>query len=261
MSELESKAKSLVLLGQLLMEAAKAKSAADRVKILDRAKRAVDEFKWDDLRNQILNDSKVAEDETSKLLNNRRENLHQAARDRNFYRQRGESDSIDIFKIKFKTEKVVIEFAGAEIEQLEELDGRKLLDHLCALKSRLEKSAYDREKFFRQLECAIRAAGARDNPRDGFVPIPLVWREIVFEHAWAKAAFARSGLAKDFPDYPFCQFLFDLARFMDGGPKVGTKKLTARSPAMSESRRAFPIPRLSQPGADPQYIHVLKIEG
>jgi hypothetical protein len=194
-------------------------------------------------------------------MSSRRQKMHEAIRAKGLYYQAGtDSDTADVFKVKFKGATAVIEFAGVEVERSEEIDGEKLADQVIFLRKRLEKNSLDRSSFFKFLKTAIECANAKKPSRDGYADLRTIYREFVFELAWSKSAFAKNASSKYFPDFPFYQFLWNLGSFMVEGSRVGDMKIAGRPPAMAEQSTAYRIPNLANPSAPGDVLHVLKIQ-
>jgi hypothetical protein len=261
MNDLDSLTKQISTLAVSLAAAGKAKTFIQQAEDFKRSLKSAREVDWEKLIPLIEEALGSAKSEAEVQLGGRRQKMLEAVKVKGvFIRPDAEVDSVDVFKVRYKGGGTIVEFAGVELETLDELDGEKLADAILALRSRLEKATMERGKFFTLVKTAIAHANAKNPSRDGFVELGLIYRELVFEYAWSKSSFAKSGSAKHFPEYPFHQFLWDLAAFIGGGNREGEFRLVGRTPAMSERAISYKLPNLGNPQASGEVLHMLRVQ-
>lgn len=260
MSDLDQLTKQITALAAALASASKAGNSFQQAEELRKALKAAKDASWDSLPAVIEGALSAAKSEAGRLLAERRQKLLEAVKAKGVhYRFETDADTVDVFKIRYKGATAVIEFAGVEVDVVAELDGAKLADAILAVRARLEKAGFERSKFFAFVKAAISHANAKKPSRDGYVDLGSIYRELVFEQAWSKGSFAKSGAAKHFPEYPFHQFLWDLARFVSGGSREGQWRLEGRTPAMSERATTYSLPNPCQPQAQATVLHTLRV--
>ena len=261
MNDLDSITKQISALATALTAAAKAKSSVQQTDELKKALKAASGSDWAKVADAIKEALDASTAETARQLAERRQKMLEAVKAKGIhFRSDSEVDTVDVFKVRYKGTSTIIEFGGVEVDATDELDGPKLADAILATRSRLEKGGLDRARFFSLVKAAITHANAKAPSRDGYIDIPSIYREMLFEQAWTKSNFAKSGSAKHFPDYPFYQFLWDLATFIGGGNREGDMRLAGRTPAMSERATSYLLPNLNQPQAQGEAIHMLRIQ-
>lgn len=261
MNDLDLITKQISTLAATLTAAAKTKSAPHQADELKKALKVVTGIEWTKVGDVIKEALDASTAETARQLAERRQKMLEAVKAKGLhFRAESELDTVDVFKVRYKGTTAIIEFGGVEVFDTDELDGPKLADAILATRFRLEKGGLDRAKFFSLVKAAITHANAKAPSRDGYIDIPSIYREMLFEQAWTKSNFAKSGLAKHFPDYPFYQFLWDLATFIGGGNREGDMRLAGRTPAMSERATSYLLPNLYQPQATGEAIHMLRIQ-
>jgi hypothetical protein len=261
MTDLNRLVKQLVLLTSELSASDKSKTFVKQVDDLKRALKSAKELQWDKLVPLIEAAIGYAKPNAERQLGERRQKMLEAVRARGIhYRSETDTDTVDVFKVRYKGAMSVIEFAGVEVESMDELDGMKLADAIISLRGRLEKGSLDRSIFFGFVKAAIKHSNAKNPSRDGYVELGAIYRELLFELAWSKGPFAKSGSPKHFPEYPFYQFLWDLAAFIGGGNREGDYRLSGRTPAMSERTTSYKLPNLSNPLAPGEVMHMLRVQ-
>ena len=261
MSNFEKITSEINALGSCLANAKKTKASVDQCEELKKALKLTKSLDWVNLPQLIEGELSTAKEAADRQLGDRRQRMLETAKEKGIhFRADAEADTVDVFKVRFKGRIAVVEFAGVEIESSNELDGFRLTESIIALKARLEKGCMGRSKFFALAKDAIEHAQSKNPTRDGFVGLMDIYKEVVFELAWSKSAFAKTGLAKHFPDYPFFQFLWDLAAFVSGGNREGGFRLAGRTPAMSERAVSYKLPNLIQPQAQGEVLHLLTVQ-
>jgi hypothetical protein len=261
MTPLDKFAKEITTLGSHLANILKSKNSVDRVEELKKALKLASDADWDGLVKLLEVESMIAKEAADQELSERRQKMLETAKSKGVhYRADSEADTVDVFKVRFKGRETVTEFAGVEVECFRELDGVRLAEAIIELRKRLEKASLDRNKFFALTKSAIESAHAKNPTRDGYVDFISIYKELVFELAWSKSSFAKTGAAKHFPDYPFYQFLWDLAAFIGGGNAEGGYRLVGRTPAMSERATSYRLPSLLQPSAQGEVLHMLRVQ-
>ncbi|MBN8457526.1 MAG: hypothetical protein J0M04_06800 [Verrucomicrobia bacterium] len=261
MNDLDSITKQISALAAALTASAKTKNPVQQADELKKALKTARSVDWDKFAAAIQEALGTSTAETVRLLAERRQKMLEAVKAKGLhFRSEAEVDTVDVFKVRYKGPTAIIEFAGVEVDASDELDGPKLADTILATRSRLEKGGLDRAKFFSLVKAAITHADAKNPSRDHYIDIPSIYREMLFEQAWSKSNFAKSGSAKHFPEYPFYQFLWDLAAFVGGGNREGDMRLAGRTPAMSERATSYLLPNLNQPQAQGEVLHMLRIQ-
>jgi|GEM_PF-3030694 len=261
MNDLDKLTKQLASLASDLSASGKAKTFVQQADDLKRALKSAKEVDWEKLIPQIEEALGSAKTEAERQLGKRRQKMLETVKAKGLhYRSEADSDTVDVFKLRYKGATTGIEFASVEVESLDELDGAKLAEAIVSLRGRLEKAGLERGRFFALVNAAITHANAKNPSRDGYVEIGAIYRELLFEHAWSKRAFAKSGSPKYFPEYPFYQFLWDLAAFIGGGNREGDFRLVGRTPAMSERATSYKLPNLGNPQASGEVMHMLRVQ-
>ncbi len=261
MNDLKKLTKQLASLASDLTASGKAKTFIQQADDLKKSLKSAKEVDWEKLIPQIEEALGLAKSEAEKQLGERRQKMLEAVKAKGIhYRSEADTDTVDVFKVRYKGATAIIEFAGVEVEILDELDGLKLANAILSLRSRLEKASLDRSSFFRFVKAAIEHSNAKNPSRDGYVDLGAIYRELLFEHAWSKSSFAKSGSPKHFPEYPFYQFLWDLAAFVSGGSIEGQWRLDGRTPAMSERAEIYALPNVNNPQAPATVLHVLRVK-
>lgn len=261
MSDLDPLTKQISSLAAALAAAGKTKSPLHQAEELNRALRVANSVDWSKITDRIEDALRVSKTEADRALVERRQRMLEAIKAKGlYYRSEAEVDTIDVFKVRYKGPVAIVEFAGVEVGTADELDGTKLAETILAIRPRLEKEGMDRTKFFGLVKTAITNANLKKPSRDGFMDLTSIYREMLFEQAWTKSSFAKSGEGKHFPDYPFHQFLWDLAAFIDGGNREGDFRLAGRTPAMSDQVKAYKLPNLANPQAAGEVLHMLRVQ-
>lgn len=261
MNEFDHITKKITALATEMTAASKAKTFVQQADDLKKALNSAKEMHWDRLIPLIEESLSNATADAERQLKDRRQKTLEALKAKGVhYRSDPDADTADVFKIRYKGPTAVIEFAGVEVESSDELDGEKLANAILSLRSRLEKSSLNRSSFFKFVKSAIEHANAKNPSRDGFVELFVIYREFLFEQAWSKNSFAKTGSSKHFPDYPLYQFLWDLASFIRGGNREGDLRLSGRTPAMSERTSSYKLPNLESPQAPGEVMHMLRVQ-
>jgi hypothetical protein len=261
MSEFDQLTKKLASLASELTAAGKAKTFVQQADDLKKSLKSAKEVDWEKSISQIEDALGIAKAEAEKQLGDRRQKMLEAVKEKGIhYRAEADTDTVDVFKVRYKGATTIIEFAGVEVEILDELDGLKVANAILSLRGRLEKASLDRSSFFRFVKAAIEHSNAKKPTRDGYVELGSIYREVVFEQAWSKSSFAKSASAKNFPEYPFHQFLWDLAAFIGGGNQEGDFRLAGRTPAMSERAISYRLPNLTRPHSPGEVLHMLRVQ-
>lgn len=261
MNNLEKLTKQLATLASELAASGKAKTFVQQADDLKKALKAAKEVNWEKLIPLIEEALGAAKADADRQLVERRQKMLEAVKAKGIhYRSESDMDTVDVFKVRYKGAATIIEIAGVEVESLDELDGEKLANAILSLRGRLEKSGLDRSSFFRFVKAAIEHSNAKNPSRDGYVDLGAIYRELLFEHAWSKSSFAKSGSPKHFPDYPFHQFLWDLAAFVSEGSIEGNLRLDGRTPAMSERAASHVLPNTKNPNAQATVLHTLRVK-
>ena len=261
MNEFDNLTKKMNALANDMTAASKAKTFLQQADELQKVLKTAREVNWENLIHLVEETLKMARASIDQQLQDRRRKLLESLKSKGiYYRMDGDADAVDVFKVRYKGPTTIIEFAGVEVESFDEFDGEKLANEIMATRNRMEKSGLDRTTFFKLIKNAIQNANAKNPSNDGYAKIDLIYREFLFEQAWAKPSFAKSGSSKYFPDYPFYQFLWDLAAFIVGGTSEGEFRLSGRPPAMSERTHSYKLPDLKNPQAPGEVMHLLRIQ-
>jgi hypothetical protein len=261
MNDLDKLTKQLVALASDLTASGKAKTFVQQADDLKKSLKAAKEVNWEKLIPLIEEALGGAKADADRQLGERRQKMLETVKAKCIhYRSESDMDTVDVFKVRYRGATTIIEFAGVEVGSLDELDGEKLANAILLLRGRLEKAGLDRSSFFRFVKTAIEHSNAKNPSRDGYVDLGVIYRELLFEHAWSKSSFAKSGSPKHFPEYPFYQFLWDLAAFIGGGNREGDFRLSGRTPAMSERTNSYKLPNLGNPQAPGEVTHMLRVQ-
>jgi hypothetical protein len=261
MNEFDNLTKKITLLAAEMTAASKAKTFVQQYEDLRKVLKSARETNWANFISLLEETQKTAKANIELQLQDRRRKLLESLRSKGIYNQMdGEADAVDVFKVRYKGATTIIEFAGVEVESSDELDGEKLANEILAIRNRLEKSRLDRTTFFKFIKNAIQSANAKNPSSDGYAKLDLIYREFLFEQAWARQSFAKSGCSKYFPEYPFYQFLWDLAAFIVGGTAEGEFRLSGRPPAMAERTHSYKLPNLKNPQSPGEVMHLLRIQ-
>lgn len=261
MTSLDTLSKNISSLAAALNSTNKARSPVEQEEELAKALKASKDVNWDLLVPAIEEALSAAKSEVERLLSERRQKMLEMIKSKDIYfRTDSEEDTVDVFKVKYRKTQAVVEFAGVEVQSFDELDGAKLADAILAIRPRLERASLDRSRLFSLVSVAISHANGKNPSRDGYVDLGTIYREVVFEQAWQKTSFAKSASAKHFPEYPFHQFLWDLAAFFAAGNSEGRSRLAGRTPSMSERANSYRLPNLRQPHSPGEVIHMLRVE-
>ena len=262
MNEFDNHTKKITLLANEMTAASKAKTFSQQAEELQKVLKAAKEINWENFMHLLEDTQKTVKANIDLQLQERRRKLPETLKSKDiYYRMDGEAVvAVDVFKVRDKGATTIIEFAGVEVESSDELDGEKLAGEIMAVRNRMEKSGLDRTTFFKLIKNAIHSANAKKPSNDGYAELVLIYREFLFEQAWARPSFAKSGCSKYFPDYPFYQFLWDLTVFFNGGPSEGEFRLSGRPPSMSERTKAYKLPNLKNLQAPGEVMHLLRIQ-
>ncbi len=261
MNEFDNLTKKMNALANDMTAASKAKTFLEQAVELQKVLKTAREINWENLMHLLEETHKTAKANIDQQLQDRRRKLLESLKSKGiYYRMDGDADVVDVFKVRYKGATTIIEFAGVEVESFDELDGEKLANEIMATRNRLEKSGLDRTTFFKLIKNAIQNANAKKLSNDGYMELDPIYREFLFEQAWAKPSFAKSGSSKYFPDYSFYQFLWDLTVFFNGGPSEGEFRLSGRPPSMSERTKAYKLPNLKNLQAPGEVMHKLRIQ-
>lgn len=217
---------------------------------LAEALRTVEATDWPALHEAL----KAAHDEIAGKheaeLRVRRETLLKAAQTAGVHTEaRERSDRIGVFNVVYEGLNAVVTLGGVRVASLKGTDGNRLFEQLRRLLLSLEQTRFEREDFFRLIKGAYASCRSLGSPGDEFVPLRDLYRELIFERARHSERFCRSPDARNIEPYPLHQFIFDLARFLQGGVTVAGERLQTRSPSMRENKDTVFIPNLEHPGA------------
>jgi len=236
------------LVGTLADEAkARGQGKPDAARKLEEAARLAGQFDWPKFIEALKRacDEDRAQREVS--LQSRREKLLQAARAAGeSFNESTRAVRVGIFRVVFEGESAVTTLGGVEVERTKETDGEKLFKRLQDLRGQLEHSPFKREAFFKQTKAAYGAC-CQGGARDKFVSIRDLHLELVLARARSHVAFRKRPEPKNVPAYPMYQFVFDLARFIQGGVSAGDERLVTTTPSMRESASTIFIPSLDHP--------------
>jgi hypothetical protein len=229
---------------------AAAQGRADAGMKLDATLKLAEQLDWPALVEGL---KRARDEERSKRevgLQSRREKLLVSARAAGEPFVDGErSVRVGVFRVEFEGESTVVSLGGVDVERTKEVDGERLYKRSKELRAWLEKSPFSRAEFFKQLQASY-ATCRRAGTTDEFVSVRDLHRELVLERARTNEAFRKRPEAKNVPDYPLHQFVFDLARFIQKGAAVGDDRLVTTTPAMRESASTVFIPNLDHPLAN-----------
>lgn len=146
MNEFDQLTKQIATLAADMAAAGKAKTFVQQADDLNKALKSAREINWARLLPLMEESHGSAKADAESQLANRRQKMLETLKVRDVhYRVDGETDMVDVFKIRYKGVMTVIEFAGVEVASVDELDGEKLADEILAFRSRLGKSALDRK--------------------------------------------------------------------------------------------------------------------
>lgn len=152
------------------------------------------------------------------VLSRRRETLHRSAKEGGWPTRRlKDSDLVGCFEVRYKMERVTVRIGSEALESFSETDGTKLFSHLEAVRARLDNFPFERAAFFRMLKDAWSLAKAQGQHRDGKVNIRKLYPLVVLSRQSQDERFLKRPESKSFTDYPMAQFVYDLARFGQGG--------------------------------------------
>lgn len=249
--DLENRFSQLQSLHKNLLAALKpeSKSEADLCSTLEAAFTVAEKMDWSAFLESLRVAAASARAKQQEDLILRRQALHRAAREAGVdIEGGGNSDRIDILQVDYDGMTAVIKLSDITIERIKVSDGGALFRAIRELRAKLENSRFNRESFFENLKVAYATRRHGSSQADEFIPIADLHREVVFEQARKSDAFRKNPEPKNLPTYPLYQFVFDLARFVDGGVAMpGGLRLKTQTPSMAEARHTIHIPDLKHP--------------
>ena len=169
------------------------------------------------------------------VLNRRRETLHRSAKESGWPTRRlKDSDFVGCFEVRYKKERVTVRIGSEALDSFSETDGAKLFSRLEEVRACLDGFPFERETFFRMLKDAWSLAKAQGQHRDGKVNIRKLYPLVVLSRQSQDERFLKRPEGKFFTDYPMTQFVYDLARFGQGGWIADDgERLSNQTPNMS----------------------------
>ena len=203
-----------------LSKLAKAEAAGETEEMISLYRRCIDAFREatsDSLPNLEREYAKLLECRNN-VLSRRRETLHHVAKERGWPSKRlKDSDFVGCLEVRYKKERVTVCIGSEALESFKETDGAKLFSRLEAVRAGLDEFPFDRTTFFRILKDAWSLAKAQGHHRDGRVNIRKLYPLVVLSRQSQDERFLKHPESKTFTDYPMAQFVYDLARFGQGG--------------------------------------------
>ena len=168
-------------------------------------------------------------------LSRRRETLHRCAKESGWPTRRlKDGDVVGCFELRYRMERVTARIGSEALESFGETDGAKLFSRLEALRARLDEFPFERATFFRIFKDAWLLAKAQGQHRDGRVNIRKLYPLVVLSRQSQDERFLKRPESKSFTDYPIAQFVYDLARFGQGGWVMEDgERLSSRPPSMA----------------------------
>lgn len=209
--------KALAKARRALSELAKAETTSEKISLYGRGIAALREVTGDLLPSLVQEHAKLLE-RRNNVLSSRRETLHRSAKESGWPTRRlKDFDSVGCFEVCYKMERVTVRIGSEAFESFTEADGARLFSWLEAARARLDKLPFERTAFFRMLKDAWSLAKAQGQHRDGKVNIRKLYPLVVLSRQSQDERFLKRPGSKSFTDYPMAQFVYDLARFGQGG--------------------------------------------
>lgn len=248
--DLSRVAAKLQALAKHILESAKhqERTPSDRLAKLEEAARLASDINLEECRTMLQAQLDEARQQRTAEIHSRREALLNAARFSGVPTDPGTNgDRIDVFRLSYEGAVVAISFGGVALPKLKETDGAKVLEHLKKLRDTLQQAPFNRESFLKLLKAAYAILRRTAGNADEYVGIRELHREIILEQARRSPKFAKDPDPKHLVAYPLFQFLFDLARFGQGGWKLGQDVIKTQAPSMREQKDAVYLPDLERP--------------
>ena len=161
-------------------------------------------------------------------------------------------DYIGCFRVNYKKERVTVQLGSEPLETFDEVDGARLFAYLQSERENLDGFPFERLNFFQSMKEALTLARAQGQDQDGKVSIRKLYPRMVLVRQSQNEHFLKSPGSKSFTDYPMAQFIYDLARFGQGGWKVdGGWRLSSQTPNMAsvDKRTTVKLPTLHGDGS------------
>jgi hypothetical protein len=234
------------------------------VEALLKASAAAGEINLEDLKRALAAEGKTVSDRIAISLEQRRENLLNAAKVSGIPNKRfGDYDRIGPLKISYKGKKVRVEIGSEALAEFGEADGQKVFEKSQEALKALDDEPFERENFFKAMNDAMRLAkehGRAD--RQEWVPIRSVYTYFILLRHLYIDEFTKKPETNKFRKYTRAQFVYDLARFGGKGWSVGNETLRSRTPNMATvaAGKTMIIPDLKSVEAFGDQISVMRIE-
>lgn len=255
--------KKIEAASRALKRLSKPKSQDETIKSLRELRQITVDFDWKAFAGEIAAKLQEAEGQYDRHMAVRRESILRAARQKNIPADRRENeDQVDVFRLKYSGEKIVITFAGEEVISLKETDAEKILAKVTDVRRKLESVPFSRDRFFNLVKRTFQRIQqtAPNKVRDGGIPIKELYLEILLEAALGSDRFRKRPSRQTFPEYHRAQFYYDFARFEAGGMIVGDSKLTCKTPSLAQANERVSIPRLSEPLGPGTQVFLIQIQ-
>lgn len=206
---------------------------------------------------QSLDQQHAALDRLSnEALARRREELLRAAKGAGWESRRLQDyDHVGCFKVSYKRGRVTLQLGSETWDAFDEADGKKVFIRIQEAQSKLDRAPFERDAFFSIVRNAVRLAKIQGLDRDGKVPIRKLYPLVVLVRQSHDDGFMKRPSARQFRDYPICQFIYDLARFgAEGWSIKDGERLASHTPNMGTIAKgeAVTLPVLSGTGPGPQ---------
>lgn len=229
-----------------------------------KAQTTLNEIDLKEIDNNLTLHEKNIKKSIDSAINDRRENLLNAARDQNFGHKRlTHYDRIGPIKITYKAQKVKFELGSELLTEFDEADGKKIFENIRVELKKLDDYPFDRKLFFKAIKDSIQLAKLHEKvTQDGWVPIHTVYAYLVLLRHLYLEDFAKKPEKNKFSQYLKVQFVYDLARFGLQGWRVGNESLRSRTPNMATvaAGNSVTLPDLKSIDGLGEKIAVLRID-
>lgn len=262
--EIDKVAKDINRLNLTIKKLASPKPLGDfaRLELLQKALIQSQAISFHELSNQL---NKLVEDTQGfidKSFEQRREVLLKESRNAGLSSRRfGEYDRIDVFKVSYKGKKVSLEVGSEPVVAFEEADGSRAFARILEERKKLERSPFERERFFQLLRYSYFLSQQEQKLADQWGPIRKIYSCLTLMRNLDSESFVKTPTSKQFIPYTSAQFVFDLARFGRSGWTCGNHILRSQTPNMSTvaAKKTMTLPDLDSPDKLGAQIAVIKI--
>jgi hypothetical protein len=230
------------IVNSLTMPAKAKNNLFEKKKWLENAKAVLKRFDILLIKEEIDTLYGHVDRDISQQLKARREDFMNISRQNQYKAERIDSyDKFDILKVEYKGNIVIVSLNNVKLRQKELATGEEIFEMCKTELKKLQSSEFDRKNFFSQLKLSIsflKLAKPKTISPNG---------SVILKEVYPLMRLVREYQSQKKMIYELPQFIYDIARFVDGGVTEKNYRMEMETPAKAFTREALIIPNLANP--------------